>query len=65
MTERLTTQQAAKELGVCKQRVFSKLQQGHFPGAGVCECGRTIMIPREDIELDVKYRGSKKRRGTG
>ena len=50
---RLTTQQVATILGVCRQRVAAKLMQGHFPNAGRCECGHTILIPLSDIEADL------------
>ena len=59
MTKRLTTAEAAVELNVCKQRIDAKIKQGHFPNYGRCECGRTILIPREDVELDKRYRGAK------
>lgn len=48
--KRLTTQEAAKRLGVCPQRIASRIKQGHFPNHEWCECGRSIMIPEADIE---------------
>lgn len=54
---RLTMQEVARELGVCKQRVAAKYNQGHFPNASRCECGHSVMIPREDVDLDIKHRG--------
>ena len=47
--KRLTTQEAAKRLGVCPQRITARVKQGHFPNHGWCECGRSVMIPEEDI----------------
>jgi hypothetical protein len=57
MTKRLTTAQVAKELGVCKQRINAKVKQGHYPNHGRCECGHAILIPRDDVDLDKRYRG--------
>lgn len=59
--QRLTTLEVAKELGVCPQRISAKLNQGHFPNASRCECGRSIMIPKEDVDLEIKHRGRKKK----
>lgn len=53
LKERVTTQEAAKQMGVCKQRITAKLKDGHFPNAGWCECGRSRMIPVADIESDL------------
>lgn len=50
---RLTTREAAKRLGVCVQRVASRIKQGHFPNHERCECGMTIMIPESDIDSPV------------
>jgi Helix-turn-helix domain len=47
--KRLTTPEVAKRLGVCQQRVMTKVRQGHFPNHEWCECGRSIMIPEEDV----------------
>jgi hypothetical protein len=60
--KRLTTTEVARELGVCKQRVAAKLNQGHYPNASRCECGLSMMIPREDVDLDIKHRGQKGKR---
>ena len=57
---RLTTHDAAVALEVCPQRIFAKIKQGHFPGHSRCECGRSVMIPQEDIDNDIKLRGRKK-----
>lgn len=59
--KRLTTNETAKMMNVCQQRIAAKIRQGHFPNYGHCECGRTVMIPMEDIENDLKYRGSQKK----
>lgn len=54
--KKLTIAEAAAVLGVCKQRVDAKIKQGHFPNHATCECGRAILIPSEDVELDRRYR---------
>lgn len=46
---RLTTREVAKRLGVCYQRVITRVKQGHFPNHARCECGHAILIPEEDI----------------
>lgn len=51
---RLTVREAAKALNVCQQRISTKYKSNHFPGAGLCECGRSIMIPRSDIAKEIK-----------
>ena len=48
---RFTTKEVAARLGVCDQRVHAKIKQGHFPNHSRCECGRTIMIPEQDLSL--------------
>lgn len=48
--KRYTTPEVAKLLGICKQRVHRKLKDGHFPHAALCECGRTTLIPKKDID---------------
>lgn len=60
---RLTTKQVSEELGVCVQRITAKLAHGDFPNHSFCECGRSIMIPRQDVLNDMlkkKRRKSKK-----
>ena len=47
--KRLTTKEVADWLGVCPQRIAAKLTQGHFPHHEWCECGRSILIPEEDM----------------
>ena len=54
MTKRITTHEAAKRLGVCHQRIASKIRQGHFPTYGWCECGRSLMIPEIEVEAQKK-----------
>jgi excisionase family DNA binding protein len=58
--KKLTTAEAAELLGVCKQRIDAKLKQGHFPNHKRCDCGRSILIPAADIELDRRYRPRQK-----
>jgi excisionase family DNA binding protein len=58
--KRLTTAEAAAALGVCKQRIDAKIKQGHFPNHTRCECGRAILIPAADVELDRRYRTGNK-----
>ena len=48
---KVSTREAAELLGVCVQRVQAKIKQGHFPGACMCECGRSMLIPRKDLKL--------------
>lgn len=60
MTKRITTNEAAKRLGVCPQRITSKINQGHFPNHGWCECGRSIMIPEADVDAQPRKRKQKK-----
>lgn len=54
--KRLTTKEVAKELKICTQRVAAKLTQGHFPNHGWCECGRSILIPVNDLKLPVNQK---------
>jgi len=56
---RLTTAQAAIELDVCVQRVAAKIAQGHFPGAGRCECGRSMMIPAREVDRNKKEKSKR------
>jgi hypothetical protein len=58
--KRLTTHEAAKFLNLCVQRVGHKIDQGHFPNADWCECGRSRMIPIADLEKDKKVNPARK-----
>jgi hypothetical protein len=57
---KVTTVEAAALLDVCQQRIAAKVKQGHFPHHCRCECGRSIMIPVEDIESDRARRTKRK-----
>lgn len=59
--KRLTPPEVALMLGVCNQRIGAKLKQGHFPNAELCECGRTTMIPVDDIVHDLQIREHRKK----
>lgn len=48
--------EVARILGVCHQRIAAKLKQGHFPNSYMCECGRSTLIPLEDINKNLKKR---------
>ncbi len=50
--KRVTTKEAAKILGVCAQRIDAKILQGHFPGFSWCECGRSRLIPLEELKKE-------------
>lgn len=54
--KRYTTKEAADYLGLCVQRITQKVDQGHFPGAGWCECNRSRLIPLADLKADKEKR---------
>lgn len=53
MIKNYTTKQVARLLGVCSQRILAKIKQGHFPGAHTCECGRSLLIPQQEVENEI------------
>ena len=57
--KKYSTKEVAKILGVCHQRIFAKLKQGHFPGSHHCECGRSILIPEHDVLKQPKKRNDR------
>lgn len=59
MTKRFTVTQVAKMVGLCKQRIQTKIMQGHYPNHGKCECGRSTMIPARDLELPINSKRKK------
>jgi hypothetical protein len=52
----LTAREVAEKMGIDRSRVYVKYKSGHFPNAIFCPCGHSILIPAEDVELEVKYR---------
>jgi hypothetical protein len=62
MMKRYTTKEASKYLGVCIQRIQNRLLQGHFPNHAWCECGRSILIPKNDLDSPPPTRREKRRR---
>lgn len=57
--QRMSTPKAATLLGVCHQRISVLVNQGRFPNAAPCECGRSIMIPVTDIQAEIKRRAQR------
>lgn len=49
-----TTQQVADTLKVSLRRVQAKIKQGHFPNAHLCSCGQSWLIPKKDVENNLK-----------
>lgn len=47
----ITVDEAAKKLKVCKQRIRTKIKDGHFPNVTKCRCGHSYLIPVNDLEI--------------
>lgn len=62
--KKFSTKEAAKELGVCHQRILAKIKQGHFPNAHNCECGRSILIPEHDVTKQINERNLRNEKRT-
>ena len=60
--KRLTTREAAEYLGLCKQRIATKILQGHYKNASRCECGMTMLIPLSEINADMQIVNRKRKR---
>ena len=60
--KKLSTREAAEYLGVCKQRIAAKIQQGHYKGVTRCECGMSTMIPLSEVSNDMLKRSTKTKR---
>lgn len=63
--KKYSTKEVAKILGVCHQRIFAKIKQGHFPGSHNCECGRSILIPEHDVLNQPKKRNGRYEKTNG
>ncbi len=50
VTDSVTVLEAARILGVCKQNVETRKLRGKYKHWHMCECGRCIMIPRNELE---------------
>ena len=60
--KRLSTREAAEYLGVCKQRIATKILQGHFKRVSRCDCGMSTMIPLAEVSADMLKTSNKRKR---
>lgn len=51
--KRYTIAEAAAYLGVCRERVFKKIKDGHFPLSELCECGKSYLLTRRDLDSNI------------